>query len=85
MDRTEIVNIIIEICKKIKPTTKNFDKEYLTEALTSTKIDFTDQDLVYLFLELTERFNVSFTKEDVSDYKFNYVEKIADIIHSKIG
>lgn len=44
-----------------------------------------DEDLVFIFLELMEEFKIKFTLNDVSDYKFNSINKIAETIENKFA
>lgn len=80
----EITLKIEEIILKIKPQLDLSAEEHSEKPLTGNFFGFSDYEMVYLFLELTEAFEVKFVKEDVIDYRFNTIKGIADIISNKL-
>jgi hypothetical protein len=83
MNLIEIQNIISEIIQQI--TSIEIKEENFDEALTGKKINLSAIDLTYLFLELKNEYKIEFTFEDLHDYNFNTVNKIAHTILSKDG
>lgn len=56
-------------------TEKNYD-----QPLTGKVFHLSGIDLVYLFLFVQERFHIKIKQEALTDYRFNTINKIADIV-----
>jgi len=75
---------IINIFKKVRPDI-DWDNEELHDLpLTGGRLKLEAYDIVFIMLEIIEEFKVKFDKNDVIDYRFNSVNKILNIVNSKL-
>lgn len=85
MSLDEVKDKVLEVFFKIKPYSDLLVEENFEKPLTGSDMNFNERDLVYLLLELMEKFEIRFEKEDVMDYKFNTVNDIIKIVYNKIS
>lgn len=84
MKDEEIIKRICKIICKIKGIEIDEALQNLDEPLTGSFFGFDGRDMVYLYAELCSLYKISFTKDAVENYSFNYIRKIADSIAQKL-
>ena len=76
---------IIDIFYRVKPSIDWKDVSLHQLPLTGPQLKLTAPDLVYLVLELKERFSIEFKKQDFDNYRFNTVHTIIQTVESKVA
>lgn len=82
-NREQITNKIVTIVNKVRFNSQPIAEKDFDTPLIGKYFGIDDEDLVFIFLELMEEFKIKFTLNDVSDYKFNSINKIAETIENK--
>jgi peptide maturation system acyl carrier-related protein len=84
MDRQLIeveVNKIFK--KKFSIDISSLSEEQKTHSLLDKNIGLLPRDLLVLFFELQEAFNISFREEDICEIRFDYYYNIIEIIYQR--
>ena len=81
MKNKNLYENIWEIIEKIKGI--EIDNKDIYEPLTGRRYDMDAVDMVYLVLEIQNKFNLALSKVDFDTYKFINVKGIAKIITRK--
>ncbi|MBQ7689393.1 MAG: hypothetical protein IJT27_09275 [Clostridia bacterium] len=79
----EILADVVACAKKVLDCPEFDDPAYYDTPLTGTPFQFSAIDMVYLFLEIRDKFQVRFFAEDVENYGFITINKITGIIERK--
>lgn len=84
-NREQITNKIVTIVNKVRFNSQPIAEKDFATPLIGKYFGIDDEDLIFIFLELMEEFKIKFTLNDVSDYKFNSINKIAETIENKFA
>ena len=81
----KIKEVILEKMAKIKLFENMESLENHDIPITGNIIAYDSVDMVYLILELQKYYQIKFTAEDLNEYGMSTINKIAQIIQSKLA
>ena len=82
--REMILCKVIVLVQKVKNCTFDISEDCYQLPLTGKKMNLEGYQMVMLFLEIMEEFEVKIQKEDVIHYRFNTINGIVDEIEKKM-
>lgn len=81
----EVTNKVIEILRRIQPSSDCIDEDHMDSLLTGTEMNFQDYEMAYIVLELMDFYKIEFDKDDFTNYKFNSIRNISEIVYNKLS
>ncbi len=85
MDRKEIINETnLVIRNNLHIDLSKLTKEQENYSLLHPKVGLEPRDLVAIFFELQNAFNIKFEEKDIMENRFDYYNNIIDIIEEKL-
>ena len=85
LTREMILDKVIVLIQKVKNCATDIPEDCYQLPLTGKKMNLESYQLVMLFLEIMEEFEVKFQKEDVMHYRFNTINGIVEEIEKKLN
>ncbi len=61
-----------------------WDKDYYTKNLLGEEIQLSARDLLYIFFDVKNRFNITIPQEDIANGKFSTFEGIFEVVESQV-
>lgn len=84
MSKIDIINKLIKILNMIKKQEELYIDCNYDKPLTGIDFRFSSIDMMYLVLEISREFGVSFQDKDFENYNFNTINNIALTVQAKI-
>ena len=85
MDRFEITNQVNHIIRtKLYIDLSKLTKEQENYSLLHPKVGLEPRDLVAIFFEIQNAFNIKFEEKDIMENRFDYYNNIIDIVEEKL-
>ena len=84
MSKEEIANKVIEVINNaVKVDLANYSNLLTEKSLFDLEIGLLPRDLLEIFFELQEAFNITFEEKDVIDSRFDMLPNIVECIYEK--
>ncbi len=61
-----------------------WDKDYYSKNLLGEEIQLSARDLLYIFFDVKNRFNITIPQEDIANGKFSTFEGIFEVVESQV-
>ena len=75
---------ILNVLGRVRRSQIDLDKNICSLPLTGKEIGLSAVDFAYFVMELSEEFDICFSKEDFVNYKFNTINSIIEIVEEKL-
>ncbi len=83
LKKNEAESDLIQIMNKINYAPELYVEENYDIPLTGDTMFWSEFDMIFLVMELIEKYGIRFQKEDFENYRFNNINNIIDIICNK--
>ena len=84
IDSNEIKQRVLSILSKVKHRETAVPEDSFDKPLLSEELGFDANDMFFVVLELMNDFKISFTKEDIENYRFSTVNGIISVMENKL-
>lgn len=61
-----------------------WDKDYYSKNLLGEEIQLSARDLLYIFFDVKNRFNITIPQEDIANGKFSTFEGIFEVVENQV-